>query len=139
MKAYTWAILATIVWGVAPVLEKIGLLNTKPLAGVFLRSIAVFAAALVILLFSPGCLKEIAGLDARSVVFICLGGVLASIVGSIFFYNALKLGEASRIVPIAASFPLISFVLGVIILKEGITVSKLFGMGLILAGIYLLR
>jgi len=139
MKSYTWALLATIVWGVAPVLEKIGLANAKPLAGVFLRSLAVFASALIIPLCYPGCLREIAGFNAKTITFISLGGVLASIIGSIFFYNALKLGEASRVVPITASFPLISFVLGIAVLGEGVTFSKILGLALVLGGVYLLK
>ena len=139
MKAYYWAILATLVWGVAPLVEKIGLVEISPVPGVFLRSISVLIGAVVIAIIDPGIFKVIAGYSMKSVIFIFTGGMLASIIGSIFFYNALKLGEASKVVPIAACFPLVSFVLAIIFLHEAITVVKVIGMLFVIAGIYLLR
>ena len=67
------------------------------------------------------------------------GGFFASIVGQIFFYNALRTGETSKIVPLAGSYPLISFILGIIILKESFTMMKLWGVMFIILGIFLLR
>ena len=139
MKAYSWAILAALIWGVAPVLEKLGLAEVSPLPGVFLRSMCVFVGGLMIAVFSPGVIKALGSYSMRSIVLICLGGICASIIGSIFFYNALKLGEASRVVPIGASFPLISFILGIIVLGEGVTAAKLAGMVLVITGIFLLK
>ncbi len=139
MKAYYWAILAALIWGVAPIVEKMGLAEISPLPGVFLRSMSVFAGGLVIAVFSPGVIKALAGYSMKSMIFICLGGVSASIIGSIFFYHALKYGEVSRVVPIGASFPLVSVILGVVFLNEGVTVSKVVGILFVMGGIYLLK
>jgi len=38
MKPFYFAILASLVWGIAPVIEKIGLKNIEPLSGVIVRS-----------------------------------------------------------------------------------------------------
>ena len=59
--------------------------------------------------------------------------------GQIFFYNALKLGEASRVVPLGATYPLISFILAVFLLGEKFTLAKLGGIILVLSGIFLLK
>ncbi len=139
MKAYYWAILAALIWGVAPIVEKAGLAEISPIPGVFIRSMAVFIGGLVIAVFSPGVFKALAGYSMKSMLLICAGGLCASIIGSIFFYHALKSGEASKVVPIGASFPLVSFILGVIFLNEGVTVAKVAGMALVIAGIYLLK
>lgn len=139
MKAYYWAILAALIWGVAPIVEKLGLAEISPLPGVFLRSMCVFVGGLVIAVFSPGVFKALAGYSMRSMILIGVGAICASIIGSIFFYHALKTGEASRVVPIGASFPLVSFILGVIFLHEGVTAAKVAGMALVIAGIYLLK
>jgi len=68
-----------------------------------------------------------------------LGGFLASVVGQIFFYHGLKVGEASKVVPLAATYPLISFILGVIFLNEQLTLPKALGLGFILVGVFFLR
>ncbi|MFC1805193.1 EamA family transporter, partial [Candidatus Omnitrophota bacterium] len=59
--------------------------------------------------------------------------------GQICFYHALKSAEASRIVPIAGSFPLVAFILGVLFLSETVTPLKLGGVLLVTLGIWALR
>ncbi|MBC8473498.1 MAG: hypothetical protein H8D54_01655, partial [Candidatus Omnitrophica bacterium] len=41
MKAYYFALMTALVWGIVPILEKMGVSRTTPLAGVFLRSCGV--------------------------------------------------------------------------------------------------
>ncbi len=72
-------------------------------------------------------------------LYIMLGGFMASIIGQIFFYNALKIGEVSKVVPIAATYPLIAFLFGVIFLGESFTFTKGIGIALLMAGLFLLR
>ena len=139
MKYYYWVILAALAWGVAPLMEKMGLAKIAPVAGVFIRSMAVILGGLAIAVINPVILKDIAGYNIKSIMFIIAGGILASIFGQLFFYTALKSGEVSKVVPIAASYPLLSFILGVLFLNEGVTAAKIAGMVLIIAGIYLLK
>ena len=56
-----------------------------------------------------------------------------------FFYNALKTGEASKIVPIAGTYPLVSFLIGIIFLGESFTFVKAAGVMFVIAGLFLLR
>jgi transporter family protein len=55
------------------------------------------------------------------------------------YYTALKLEATSRIVPIAASYPLVTAILSALILGEGLTVPRLIGTGLIVSGIWLVK
>ena len=73
------------------------------------------------------------------VVLVLLGGFLASVVGQVFFYHALKTGESSKVVPLAATYPLVSFILGVILLGEKVTFAKTGGIIFILLGVFLLK
>jgi len=82
---------------------------------------------------------EIKTVDLRSASFLILGGFLASFVAQMMFYHALKAGEVSRIVPIAGSFPLIAFVLGILILGESFSWIKIAGAMCIVAGIWILK
>jgi len=137
---YYWAILTACIWGLVPTLEKLGLARMPPIAGLFLRSTGVIIGVVTLLLLKFKYIKEaIVGANFRTIALFVGAGILASIVGQICFYNALKTGEASRVVPIAGSFPLVSFVIGIIFLSESITIHKIFGVAFVLVGIVLLK
>ncbi|NQT06897.1 MAG: EamA family transporter, partial [Candidatus Omnitrophica bacterium] len=55
------------------------------------------------------------------------------------YFAALKLGATSKIVPIAAAYPLVTAILSIIILKEGVTIMRFIGTALIIAGIWLVK
>lgn len=138
MNAYEWAILAACIWGVVPVLEKIGLNRVEPYPGLFYRCLGVLLGFLIVgtFLVKPAELKQV---DLKTILLLVLSGLLASFVAQIAFYHALKLGEVSRIVPISATYPLIAFLLGVIFLGENISIQKVFGMIMVLGGVWLLK
>lgn len=138
MNAFLWAIGAAVIWGIVPVFEKLGLAKVTPLAGLFYRCFGVVLGLVLLGLFmvKPAELK--AG-DAKGVFFLVLSGFLASFAAQIFFYNGLKTGDISRIVPVSGSYPLIAFFLGVFLLGETVTISKVMGAGLVVAGVWLLR
>ncbi len=139
MNAYIWAILTALTWGCVPLIEKMGLARLEPQVGLFYRCFGVLAGIALLLIFYA---KEIRASWAHwhsGMVFVMLGGFLASVVGQLFFYHALKTGEASRVVPLGATYPLVAFVLGVLILGEKVTVAKTAGIALVLSGVYFLR
>jgi transporter family protein len=139
-SAFTWALLASFCWGIAPLLEKFGLRgNTDPAIGVFVRSIGVMLGALCFLPILPKLSGRFSDLTLRNWIFLCLGGFVASIIGQLCFYRALKIGEVSRVVPIGASYPLLAFLLGILFLGESLTWGKAGGLVLVMAGVYLLR
>ena len=139
MKAFQWALLTALVWGMVPVLEKTGLMKTSPLTGIFLRCAGVGIGIILLMIFKFEAVKAAFFVKPQTALFIMTGGLLASFVGQIFFYKALKLGEASQVVPIAAAYPLVSFVLGIIFLSEHITLAQLSGVALVLMGLLLLK
>ena len=138
MNAFIWAILAAVIWGAVPLLEKLGLTKSQPLAGLFYRCLGVLIGLLLLGLFmlKP---QEIKAVDSRSIIFLILGGFLASFVAQICFYNSLKIGEVSRVVPVAGAYPLITFILGVLFLGESINPVKTAGVLLIIIGIWALK
>lgn len=139
MKSFYLALMTACVWGVVPVIEKIGLTRLSPAAGIFVRCLAVASGALCLLAFKPGILGELAKTPVKYIALIVIGGFTANFLGQLLFYNALKGGDVSRVVPIAGAYPLISFVLGVLILGEALTPLKGVGIGCIVLGIFLLK
>lgn len=138
MHWFYWALFAAFIWGIAPILEKLGLGSVAPAAGLFYRCLGVLLGLLVLVIFivKP---EEIRSVDLRSAMLLAMGGFLASFVAQIFFYNALKSGNVSAVVPLSGSYPLIAFILGVLLLGESFSYFRVFGVALIVAGIWFLR
>ena len=131
-------ILTAVLWGTTPVLEKIGLGKTDPLTGVTIRSFAV-TVALIIFLVISGKIKQIFQADAKTIVIFSITGLMAGLIGMLTYFFALKKGATSQIVPIAATYPLVTALLSVVILSEHVTVLRLVGTILIIAGIWLVQ
>ncbi len=138
LQAFLFALLTAVLWGAATVLDKLALARLQPLAGVLIRSVAISVAALAV---AGATMRERVweGIDARSWFFIIMSGMCSGLIGQWTYYKALKYAEASRVVPIVGGYPLVAFVLAVLVLGESITVQKLCGAGLVVAGIVLLR
>ncbi len=146
MKAFILAASTALLWGIAPLFEKVGLAKIDPSLGVILRGLAVFIGVIFAAawIYRPGAqnngfLAAINGVDKVAVLFIFAGGLIATLFGQMFFYRALKMGEASTIVPVAASYPVITFLLGTLFLGESFTLPKVFGLILVMSGVYFLR
>lgn len=139
MKAFYFALATAVVWGVVPILEKMGVSKIMPLAGVLIRSCGVIIGLFILAIFNNDALRLALKADPRTIFLLVVSGIMASIVGQIFFYNALKIGEASKLVPIAGTYPLFAFLLGVIFLGEGFTLVKASGVIFVVVGLFLLR
>ena len=139
MKPYLWALLAAFAWGFAPLFEKFGLAKMPVFAGLFYRCLGVIAGLVLLLLFKSGEIKYVMGSGHSGWFFLVIGGFLASVIGQVFFYSALKDGQISQVVTIGASYPLISFALGVLFLGEGVTLAKLGGLAFVVTGVMLLK
>ncbi len=138
MSTINWAVLTACIWGIVPLLEKMGLAKVNPLAGLFYRSLGVTLGLLIMGVFILKPL-EIRSVGLRPAILLMTGGFLASFAAQLFFYHSLKGGEISRVVPIAGSYPLISFILGILLLGESVSVPKIAAAVLIITGIWLLR
>lgn len=138
-KGFLFALITALIWGLAPVFEKIGMRGRiDPYLGVVIRTIPIALVGVTGLLFM-GRVRELATADLRSMIMIIIGGLLAGFVGQIAFYSALKHSEASIVVPLTATYPLIALIISVIFLGEAITMQKIVGIGFIVGGVVLLR
>lgn len=138
MNAFWWAILTACIWGVVPILEKLGLAKVDPFVALFYRCLGVLLGLLFLGIFivKPNDLKAV---SPRAIIMLICAGFLASFVAQITFYHGLKIGEVSRVVPIAGMYYLIAFILGIFLLGETLTIVKGLGILLITAGVWLLR
>lgn len=131
-------IVTALLWGITPIIEKIGLAKVDPLVGVTIRS-AIVTAGLFILTFLLGKGNALAQLDGKSILIFGASGMMAGLLGMWTYYTALKMEATSKIVPIAACYPLVTALLSVLILKEGVTLPRVIGTALIVTGIWLVK
>jgi bacterial/archaeal transporter family protein len=129
---------AVLLWGATPILEKIGLAKVDPLVGITLRS-TIAAVSLWILTLLLGRGKALIEAGGKALVLFGVSGLLAGALGMWAFYAALKMEAASKIVPISASYPLVTALLSTLILREGVTLPRVIGTTLIVIGIWFVK
>ena len=138
MRVFLLLILTAILWGATPILEKAGLAKVTPLTAVTIRSIAV-CTVLIFYLAITGKLREAVSVDLRTIVIFSISGILAGLIGMMTYFAALKSGATSEAVPIAATYPLVTAILSVLILGEQMTPIRVMGTILIVAGVWLVK
>ena len=138
ITSWGWALVAAMIWGIVPLIEKLGLGGGSPVIAVFARTIGVMLGMVVVgWWISPW--KALSELSVRSFALLACGGFLASFVGQMAFYQALKSGKISQVTPLAGTYPLVAALLGWWVLREPFTIMRLSGVIFIVLGIVLLR
>lgn len=137
-NALLFALTAMVVWGVAPVLGKLGLKETDPLAALAIRSGSV-TLVLAVAVTVAGLWTQVLEAPPREAGLIVLEGLFAALLGQLAYYYALKYGEVGRVAPTVAAFPLVAVALGLAVFGEKLTWSKGLGVLLIAAGVALVN
>lgn len=139
MKPFTCALVAAFCWGLSSIVEKWGLRNTDPSSGLVARSAGVLLGTALFMGFTPELLKGFTGLTWGARLALMAGGLLASVLGQVFFYRALKDGEVGPVAAVGGSWPLIAFALSMVFLGETINPQKALGIALVALGVFFLR
>jgi transporter family protein len=131
------SILGMVCWGIAPIFAKLGLNGVNPMVGLAVRTMMaasfVFCWALL-----GGMFSEMKAIAPITWIFIALEAILATLVGDLAYYAAIKQGDVSLVTIIMASSPLVTILCAVIFLGEQITLVRLAGAALVIIGIVLL-
>ena len=138
MSAFFWALITAGIWGIVPLMEKVGLRTIAPSVGVVVRSLGVLVGLVIAsCLWAPwAALRE---LRWSSLVLLAGGGLLASFIGQWAFYHALRSGAMSQVTPVAGAYPLVAAVLGWVVLREPLTALRVAGVLCVVVGTLLLR
>lgn len=132
MQWLLFATLSAIFAALTAVLAKIGIKDVN-------SNLATAIRTTVILFFSWGIvaaqknLNQIVNISKHSMLFLVLSG-LATGLSWLFYFRALQLGEASKVVPIDKLSLVITLIFAAIILKEQFTVYTALGAILMTAG-----
>lgn len=131
------ALFGMICWGIAPVFAKIGLRNVDPLAGLILRTL--FASSVVSgWVIMSGSFSKISSIPVSAWWLIGIEALLATLIGDLAYYAAVKKGDVSIVTIIMSSSPLITILCAVLFLGEQITLIRVVGAGLVVLGIILI-
>lgn len=139
MTWFVYALITMVIWGLIPVVEKWGLINMQPIVALMYRCVGAVLGFILIIIWKTNEFKEAFSYLHKGWYFLVIGGLFGAVIGNLFYYYALKEGEVSRVVPIAGSFPVMSFILGVLIFHDSLTLTKVLGLFLVVGGIILLR
>lgn len=131
-----YAILTAIFTSVSAIISKIGLRDIEPNLGNLYRTIFVFIFMWLIVLLKKKQ-KYIKTINKKSWLYLILSGITTSL-SWIYYFNALKEGEASIVFPIEKLSVVVSIGLSYILLKERMTKKSIIGLILIVAGTYIL-
>lgn len=131
-----YALLSAVFAALTSILAKIGITGIDSNLATAIRTAVVLVMAWGIV-FMTGVQKQVTNIGTRSWVFLVLSG-LATGLSWLFYYRALQMGDASRVVPIDKSSVVISMILAFVVLKEQVTWQTVIGGILITAGTFVL-
>ena len=124
-----YAILSAFFAALTSILAKIGISDINSNLATAIRTIVVLIMA--------GAQSGIQDITAKSWIFLVLSGIATGL-SWLFYYKALQLGDASKVVPIDKFSVVISMILAFVILKEDLTFKTVMGGILITAGTFVM-
>jgi transporter family protein len=126
-----------VLWGLWGFFGKVGLARRMPPLSMFFAEVTVgflIGAALLLFLASRG--QRLPWEQSWNAFGVLSGAGLA--VGLLLYYLALERAWASVVIPVTATYPIVSVLLSVVFLAERLTWAQSLGLGLIAVGLVLL-
>lgn len=135
-KWLLYAILTAIFTSVSAIISKIGLRDINPSLGNFYRTIIVFILIWFYVIIKKKQ-KDIITIKRQTWIYLIISGFTTSL-SWLFYFYALKNGEASMVFPIEKLSVVVSIGLSYVILKEKMTKKSIIGLILIIIGTLIL-
>ncbi|WP_428055336.1 EamA family transporter [Candidatus Avelusimicrobium alvi] len=128
-----YALLSALFAALTSVLAKVGIEGINSNLATAIRTAVVLLLAWGIV-FATGVHQQISSVSQKSWTFLVLSGLATG--GSwLFFYKALQLGSASRVVPVDKFSVVLTILLSFIFLHEAVSMKVIAGGALITAGV----
>lgn len=122
--------------GLTSILAKIGIKNTDSNLATAIRTVVVLIFSWI-MVFISGSGSGITKVSAYTWTFLVLSG-LATGASWLCYFRALQFGDINKVVPIDKSSTVLSILLALVVLGEGITWEKCVAVTLISVGTYLM-
>jgi transporter family protein len=131
-----YALLSAFFAALTSILAKMGIGSVNSNLATAIRTVVVLVMAWG-MVFLTGKQNEITQIGQKSWVFLILSGCATGL-SWLFYYKALQMGEASKVVPIDKFSVVISMALAFLVLKEALTAKAVVGGLLITIGTFVL-
>lgn len=125
-------------WGAGPIFDKLALRHLESSQLFYARFYLMFVLMLSPLVLHFDEVRAAVWRADRSLLWALGASVVLPVAGLFLYYRALGVGEASKIVAFCASYPMLTFVLSALFLKEPVTGGKVAGTLLVVSGAWLL-
>lgn len=135
VMALFFAFFGMLCWGLAPLFGKLGLRGTSPVIALSLRTM-IAAGLIAIWTLSFGGVYQLRQVAPRNMFFITIEAMLATLVGDLAYFAALKYGNINQVTLILAASPLITIITAHFVLGERLTPPQMLGAFLITAGLF---
>lgn len=136
-KTMVYVFVTLVLWGLIPIFDKLALDAKKipPLIGICIR-VSVAVLALLPLLFAAPHLREgWSELPMRQLLGFAASGIISLVIAQYFYYEALRDTQVSKLFPLLfGGAPVVSMVLGWLVLGEKISALTAAGGVLITVG-----
>ena len=133
---FLFAVLSAVFAALTSILAKIGISNVDSNLATAIRTvvITIFAWGIVI---AQGLTKNLGNLSKNTWIFLILSGIATGL-SWLFYFRALQIGEASKVVPVDKLSLVLAVILAAIVLHEKITLATAIGTVLIASGVILM-
>lgn len=132
MTWYLAAFLSAVFAALTTILAKIGIQNVNSNLATAIRTTVILIFTWGIVFFQGGA-SSLGQLKTSAWVFLILSGIATGL-SWLFYFRALQLGDASKVVPIDKLSLVLTIILAGLFLKEKITLSIVFGSVLMTVG-----
>lgn len=122
--------------GVTSILAKCGIRRTDSNVATALRTVVVLIFSWI-MVFLTGVQGQITGIDEKTLLFLVLSGG-ATGASWLCYFHALQIGDINKVVPIDKSSTVLTIVLALIFLGEGVSLKKAAAVFVIAVGIFLM-
>jgi transporter family protein len=131
-----YAMLSALFAALTSILAKIGIEGVNSNLATAIRTVVVLIVAWGIV-FITGKQHDVTGITQKSWLFLILSGCATGL-SWLFYYKALQIGEASKVIPIDKFSVVISMVMAFFILGEAVNRNTILGGLLITVGTFVL-
>jgi transporter family protein len=130
------AFIGMICWGITPLFVKLGLKDLDPHIGLAIRT-ATTTIILTGWMIIDGSFAKLGQVPVMALVFLIIEAFIATFVGDLAYFAAIKNGSVSLVAIILSCSPLVTMLLSALFLHEAITGARVAGSLLIIGGIIL--
>lgn len=127
-----FALLSAVFAALTSILAKVGIRGINSNLATAIRTIVVLFMAWG-MVFITGAQRNIKDISSKGWKFLILSGIATGL-SWLFYYKALQMGDASKVVPIDKLSVVITMILAFVFLGEAMTVKTIIGGLLITAG-----